>query len=105
MQLSGICVVNMKKDLRRLRRPSQAIVVAVWQVLKKEETDVHASRDGFEAHRVHKTAGVWRSIPEKPGIHEREKALIDTSFPAFHTLDTAGDRQPRACETRISLDA
>jgi transposase len=41
-----------EKYLRRMRRPNQAIVViarkllvAVWQVLTKEETDVHASEE------------------------------------------------------------
>ena len=41
-----------KKYLRRLRKPNQAIVVvarkllvAVWHVLSKEETDVHASEE------------------------------------------------------------
>jgi hypothetical protein len=41
-----------EKYLRRMRRPNQAIVViarkllvAVWQVLTKEETDVHASAE------------------------------------------------------------
>jgi len=41
-----------EKYLRRMRRPNQAIVViarkllvAVWQVLMKEETDVHASEE------------------------------------------------------------
>ena len=41
-----------EKYLRRMRRPNQAIVViarkllvAVWHVLTKEETDVHASEE------------------------------------------------------------
>ena len=43
-----------EKYLRRMRKPNQAIVVsarkllvAIWHVLTKEETDVHASEEGL----------------------------------------------------------
>jgi len=52
IRISAYWKDQYEKYLRRMRRPNQAIVViarkllvAVWQVLTKEETDVHASEE------------------------------------------------------------
>jgi hypothetical protein len=52
IRISSYWKEQYEKYLRRMRRPNQAIVViarkllvAVWQVLTKEETDLHASEE------------------------------------------------------------
>jgi transposase len=52
IRLSPFWKAEYEKHLRRMRKPNQAIVViarklliAVWHVLSKEETDVHASEE------------------------------------------------------------
>ena len=52
IRISAYWKDQYEKHLRRMRRPNQAIVViarkllvAVWQVLTKEETDVHANEE------------------------------------------------------------